>query len=126
MPRKGYKSITVTDKVYDYFYKEYVKVKDEYAIKKGVRSFSAYMTYRLSELFEIKPNIPHFLMLNHDAKGVKIQDTEMKRVADVEFSPKGIYCPLCDASNCEHIRFALEQKDIKELVKKHKKEGWNL
>ncbi len=36
--------------VYDYFFKEWLNVKEEYAIKKGIRSFSAYVTYRLSQL----------------------------------------------------------------------------
>ena len=36
--------------VYDYFFKEWLKVKDEYAIKRGIRSFSAYVTYRLAQL----------------------------------------------------------------------------
>ncbi len=36
--------------VYDYFFKEWLKVKDEYGIKRGVRSFSAYVTYRLAQL----------------------------------------------------------------------------
>ena len=36
--------------VYDYFFKEWLKVKDEYAIKRGIRSFSAYLTYRLAQL----------------------------------------------------------------------------
>ena len=49
-PKKGYKSITVKAEVYDYFFKEWLKVKEEYAIKKGIHSFSAYVTYQLSEL----------------------------------------------------------------------------
>ena len=49
-PKKGYRSITVKDDVYDYFFKEWLKVKEEYAIKKGVRSFSAYVTYCLAQL----------------------------------------------------------------------------
>jgi hypothetical protein len=52
MPRKGYKSITVTQKVYDYFYNEWWKVKEEYAIKKGIRSFSGFVSMRLAELME--------------------------------------------------------------------------
>ena len=48
-PKKGYKSITVKAEVYDYFYKEWLKVKEEYAIKKGIRSFSAYITYLLAQ-----------------------------------------------------------------------------
>ena len=49
-PKKGYKSITVKTEVYDYFFNQWLQVKDEYTIKKGIRSFSAYITYRLAEL----------------------------------------------------------------------------
>jgi hypothetical protein len=49
-PKKGYKTITVKAEVYDYFFKEWLKVKNEYTIKRGIRSFSAYVTYRLAEL----------------------------------------------------------------------------
>ncbi|HEX7482937.1 MAG TPA: hypothetical protein VF350_05685 [Candidatus Bathyarchaeia archaeon] len=50
MPKKGYKTITVKAEVYDYFFNEWLKVKEEYAIKKGIRSFSAYVTCRLAQL----------------------------------------------------------------------------
>jgi hypothetical protein len=49
-PKKGYKSITVKAEVYNYFFKEWLKVKQEYIIKKGIHSFSAYATYELSKL----------------------------------------------------------------------------
>jgi hypothetical protein len=49
-PKKGYKSITVKAEVYDYFFKEWLRVKEEYAIKKGIHSFLAYVTYRLAQL----------------------------------------------------------------------------
>jgi hypothetical protein len=50
MPKKGYKTITVKAEVYNYFFNEWLKVKDEYAIKKGIRSFSAYVTCLLAQL----------------------------------------------------------------------------
>jgi hypothetical protein len=49
-PKKGYKSITVKTEVYNYFFTEWLKVKEEYAIKRGIHSFSAYITYRLAQL----------------------------------------------------------------------------
>jgi len=52
MPKKGYKTITVKTEIYDYFFTEWLKVKKEYAIKKGIRSFSAYVTYFLAKLIE--------------------------------------------------------------------------
>ncbi|MGA2386792.1 MAG: hypothetical protein ABSG33_09690 [Candidatus Bathyarchaeia archaeon] len=36
--------------VYDYFFGEWLKIKEEYAIKKGIRSFSGFVTYRLAQL----------------------------------------------------------------------------
>jgi hypothetical protein len=50
MPKKGYKTITVKAEIYDYFFNEWLRVKDEYGIKKGIRSFSAYVTCRLAQL----------------------------------------------------------------------------
>ena len=58
-PKKGYKSITVKTEDYDYLFKEWLKVKDESSIKKGIHSFSAYITYRLAQL------------INNDKKIVK-------------------------------------------------------
>jgi len=49
----------VKTEVYDYFFTEWLKVKDEYAIKKSIHSFSAYITYRLAQF------------INEDKKGIK-------------------------------------------------------
>ncbi|MFB3890151.1 MAG: hypothetical protein ACE14S_11720 [Candidatus Bathyarchaeia archaeon] len=51
-PKHGYKSITVKAEIYDYFFNEWLKVKEAYTISKGIRSFSAYVTYRLAQLME--------------------------------------------------------------------------
>jgi hypothetical protein len=40
----------VKAEVYDYFFKEWLNVKEEYIIKKGIHSFSAYVTSTLAEL----------------------------------------------------------------------------
>jgi len=55
MPNKGYKTITVKAEVYDYFFNEWLKVKKEYTIQKGIRSFSAYITYLLAQLMTEDP-----------------------------------------------------------------------
>ena len=54
MPEKGYKSITVKQDVHDYLMKEYKSHKKEWLVKKGISSFSGYVTYRLNELVEIE------------------------------------------------------------------------
>ncbi|MDR0372961.1 MAG: ribbon-helix-helix domain-containing protein [Nitrososphaerota archaeon] len=64
---------------------------------------------------------PHLSMINHNNNGVKIRDIKLNQVADIQITPKGIYCPVCDASNCEHIRFTLMQSDIINIIKKREK-----
>ena len=49
-PKHGFKRITVKAEIYDNFFNERLKLKEEYTIKKGIRSFSACFTYRLWEL----------------------------------------------------------------------------
>jgi hypothetical protein len=49
-PKKSYKTITVKADVYDYFFNEWLKVKDDYAIKKGIQSFSAYVSFTLTQM----------------------------------------------------------------------------
>jgi len=52
MPAPGFKSITVKDDVYDYFYKEWLKVKDKYALEHGITSFSGFISKRLYDLIQ--------------------------------------------------------------------------
>ncbi len=56
MPKPGFKSITVKAEIYDYFYKEWLSVKSEYTISKGIQSFSGYVTYRLAQLMKEEKN----------------------------------------------------------------------
>jgi hypothetical protein len=123
LPRPEYRSITVPARVYDILYDEYEKQKDELSAKQGIRSFSGYVSYRLNQIVE---ESTQFSMLNHDARGVKVHDNKLHLTADVQITPEGIYCPVCDASNCEHIRYALRQPDVLEIVRTKRKEGWKL
>jgi hypothetical protein len=38
--------------VYDYYYNQWLKVKEEYTLKKGIQSFSAYITHILFQLID--------------------------------------------------------------------------
>ena len=51
MPKLGYKTITITDELYDDLKQKYAKEKSYWA-KRGIRSFSAFVAYRLSEMLE--------------------------------------------------------------------------
>jgi hypothetical protein len=51
MPRQGYKSITVREEVYQYFWEEWQKNKLELNLK-SIMSFSAFCTYLLNKIIE--------------------------------------------------------------------------
>lgn len=68
----------------------------------------------------------HQFTLNHDDQGIKVWDNKLHRHAQIQFTPKGIYCVACDATKCEHIRFAISQPDVLEMVIEKRKEGWKI
>jgi Arc/MetJ-type ribon-helix-helix transcriptional regulator len=94
--------------------------------KKGFKNKAEIIQEALRELLDQYGADKHFQMLNRTSDGVKIRDTKLGQVADIKITPEGIYCPICDASNCEHIRFATDQPDVKNLILRKKKEGWKL
>ncbi len=49
MPKAGFKSITVNEKVYDKFYQIFFDQKEKLAMK-GVSSFAGYVTLCLEEM----------------------------------------------------------------------------
>ena len=106
--------------------KELSQEADKLIGKKGFKSKAEIVKVALRELLDNYGADKHFQMLNRTSDGVKIRDVRLGQVADIKITPEGIYCPICDASNCEHIRFALDQPDIKNLIGRKKKEGWKL
>ena len=96
----------------------------------GYRSIAAFLEdssrRRLEELKATEDQLPRMEQINFDENGVKIHDRQLHRVADVNFSPKGIWCNLCKKDECEHIAFALAEPDIQAIICKKKKEGWRL
>lgn len=53
MPREGYKSITIPEHIYTYFWQEWQKRREEYS-RRGVRSFSGFVSMLLTEMLEEK------------------------------------------------------------------------
>jgi Arc/MetJ-type ribon-helix-helix transcriptional regulator len=71
--------------------------------------------------------IPRFDHFNMGANGVRVTDRKLQLIADIDFKPEGIYCHLDENDHCEHIDFAITVPEIKEIIRKHKKEdGWKL
>ena len=106
--------------------KELSQEADKLIGKKGFKNKAEIVSEALKELLDQYGTDKHFQMLNRTSDGVKIRDAKLGQVADIKITPEGIYCPICDASNCEHIRFAIDQPEIKNLILRKRKEGWKL
>ena len=57
MPREGWKSVTVRDEVFDYWYKKYEAEKVKMFRETGTKGFTAYMTKKLFELRDIEEEV---------------------------------------------------------------------
>ena len=106
--------------------KELSEEADKLIGKKGFKNKAEIVSEALKELLDQYGANKHFQMLNRTSDGVKVRDVKLGQVADIKITPEGIYCPICDASNCEHIRFAIDQPEVKNLILRKRKEGWKL
>lgn len=66
--------------------------------------------------------------VNTDSSGIKIFDRKLtgNRLVHVSFTPNGVICDYHNSSTCEHVEYALEQPDVKEIIRERRKEGWKL
>jgi len=83
---------------------------------------------RMQEIRKLPPLLPRFEHFNLSDNGVRILDRTLKpkRIVDIYFRPEGIWCDLCKAHSCEHVDFALNEPEIKQLIEKKRMEGWKL
>jgi len=134
IPKKGYKSITVRDEIYERFKQEWSKNKSTY-VKKGISSLAGFIAYLLEEEIakrlppvQASINLPRFEHFNMGDNGVKIIERDgsgkIMIVADVYFKPQGIFCDFDKLSTCVHIKFALTVTEIQEQIRKLRREGW--
>lgn len=102
------------------------KVKEKIGIQSNVDLIRMLINAKYEELEASGSLLPRFEQINSDENGVKILDRQLRKVVDVHFKPNGITCTYDETSDCEHVRFALAQRDIQTIIRKKKKEGWKL
>ena len=124
MPKPGYSSITMRESDYNYWMKEWEKLKDQYRREKGITSFSGYICYLLSlagELDKARSSL-RFEHFNTYEDHATIRDHKLGLYVDVYPKPEGkLWCSYCESFNCEHTGFALT---IPEIIGPLKKRGW--
>ena len=119
MPKPGFKTITVSEAVYDKFNQAYQKNKDELTMK-GVNSFAGYVTYLLEGVMK-KDKIfaryaPKLEKISVDADRIILKDNIKNRIAEVAIQNNELYCLLCEEKDCVHIGYVFALPDIYEIL----------
>lgn len=119
MPKDGFKSITVSETVYNKFYDVYQKNKQELTMK-GVNSFAGYVTYMLEETMQKDKTFakyaPKLEKISIDEDRVLIKDNIKNRIAEVTIQRGELYCQLCEEKSCFHIGYVFSLPDVYEIL----------
>ena len=111
MPKPGYKTITISEKVYDKFL-EFSK-KNQVA---GVNSFSGYVTYLLeSKMAKDKTfakYAPKLELISIEEDRVIIKNKIENRIAEIVYQRDELYCQLCETKDCHCIGYAWSIPEI--------------
>ena len=119
MPKAGFKSITISESVYDRFYDVFDKNKQELS-RKGVNSFAGYITYMLEDVIQKDRTFaryaPKLEKVEYYDYRVVIKDNIKNRIAEVVVQNGELYCLLCEEKDCFHIGFVFSLPDVYEIL----------
>jgi hypothetical protein len=119
MPKAGFKSITISEQVYDKFFDVFQKNKSELAMK-GVNSFAGYVTYMLEDMMlkdkTFARYAPKLEKISVDDDRVIIKDNIKNRIAEVTIQRGELFCQLCEEKDCFHIGFVFSLPDVYEVL----------
>lgn len=119
MPKAGFKSITVSEEVYDKFFEVFEKNKPD-LVMKGINSFSGYVTYMLEQTMQKDKTFaryaPKIEKVAVDDDRVILKDNIKNRIAEVAIQKGELFCQLCEEKDCVHIGYVFSLPDVYEIL----------
>jgi len=119
MPKAGFKTITVTDLVYDTFEKIYLDNREEYAMK-GINSFAAYITDKIETImknFNITEKYPpRFKVIAIEKTRIVLKDSKIDRIIEISIKKGTLTCQYCTSEKCSHIGFCYSLHQIYRII----------
>jgi hypothetical protein len=116
LPKAGFKSITISETVYDKFHDVYQKSKGDLP----VNSFSGYVTYMLEEMMQKDKTFaryaPKIEKISIDDDRVVLKDNMKNRIAEVAVQKGELFCQLCDEKDCVHVGYVFSLPDVYEVL----------
>ena len=118
MPKRGFKSITVSEIVYDRFWQIFFDNKDELSMK-GINSFSGYVTNSLEQMMRnddtVARHTPKIEKISVDDDRVILKDNIKNRIVEVQFNKNDLFCIFCDSKDCKHVGFSEGLVEVLEI-----------
>ena len=119
MPKSGFKSITVSETVYEKFHQVYQQSKHELEMK-GVNSFAGYVTYMLETMMKKDETFaryaPKIEKISIDDNRVILKDNIKNRIAEILIQKGELFCQLCDEKDCVHVGFVFSLPDVYKII----------
>jgi len=120
MPKPGYKSITVSENVYNKFFGVYERSKRELELK-GITSFSGYLTSMMEEMinrYEVfAKQAPFIEKVSIDRDRVIVKDNRKGRIAEVLLKDGELRCLLDERVDCVHVGFVYSMPELYRIIK---------
>ena len=115
MPKEGFKSITVSDYIYDRFQDTFNSNKEALA-NKGVRSLSGYVSYMLEEAMTRDATFaryaPKITSISVEDDRVILKDNIQNRIVEIVLQNGEMHCFLCDSKDCMHVGYVFSMPDV--------------
>lgn len=119
MPKPGFKSITVSEAVYDRFHDAYTNSKEDLS-RKGVKSFSGYVSYMLEEQMlkdeTFAKHAPRIKSISVESDCVILRDNVSGRIIEVAIRGGELACQHCEKGDCVHVGFVLSMPDVYDML----------
>ncbi|ABK77040.1 hypothetical protein CENSYa_0404 [Cenarchaeum symbiosum A] len=119
MPKPGFKSITISDAVYDRFFDVYSKNREKMMMR-GVSSFAGYVTYMMEETMQKDKTFaryaPRMESISVEDDRVILKDNIEDRIAEITIRGGKFFCQLCEQEHCVHVGFAFSLPEVYEAL----------
>lgn len=121
MPKPGFKSYLLKDKIYNKLQKRYDEEKEELK-KQGVNSLSAFLTYLINkgvnEQIQEKKYRSEIEKINVISNMLILRDNMIDRIIELKIKNGEIFCEFDSTNECIHVGFAYSLPETYDLLNK--------
>ncbi len=119
MPKPGFKSITVSQNVYNKFFHIYERKKNDLELK-GITSFSGYLTSIMEEMMfrheTFAKYAPLIEKISVDQDRIVLKDNKKNRIVEILLRNGELQCLLDEKNDCVHIGFVYSLTEVYSIM----------